>query len=334
MKRILIWITLLFSVCCFAEPTKLIYDNDAGGDDAIALIYLAHQANMKIEALTIAGTGEAHGLQGARNMANICYLLGKPSIPIAFGRETSYDGLGHPFPDFLRELTDKLLVGKHVPQHPNPRITDSAVELMREITEKNNKISILATGPLTNVADFIEKYPHLKNKIEKIFIMGGAVHVKGNIQALDPTSDNTVAEWNIYADPKAAQIVFTSQIPVTLVPLDATNQVPMTKKFYETLSKESQPELKLIYLMLKDIIDSIGLEAFLRDFYLWDPLSAIIISDPTRAKIETFPMVIDLKTAQTKHVDDTSPAFSMIHVATHIPHAELVLDRLINDLKK
>src|SRR5690348_4796832 len=118
LNRFLLWITLLFSICCFAhDPINLIYDTDAATDDAMALVYLAHQPNITIEGITIAGTGEAHGLQGARNMADVCYLLDLPSIPIAYGRESSYEGLGHPFPNFIRELMDKLLDGKNIPQH-------------------------------------------------------------------------------------------------------------------------------------------------------------------------------------------------------------------------
>src|SRR5690349_12574671 len=98
-RIILLIIALVFSVSSLAKnnPIKLIYDTDAAYDDAIALIYLAHQPNVLIEGVTIAGTGEAHGLQGAINMADLCYLLGKPAIPIAYGRDTSYDNLGHPF---------------------------------------------------------------------------------------------------------------------------------------------------------------------------------------------------------------------------------------------
>ena len=163
--------------------------------------------------------------------------------------------------------------------------------------------------------------------------MGGAVHVKGNIKSLEPKSDNTVAEWNIYADPKAAATVFASGIPITLVPLDATNQVPMTKEFYDTLSTSSQIDLKLIYLILKDMVDELGLDTFLKEFYLWDPLAAIIMADSNRATIEIIPISIDLKTAHTKDMNNINYDRSMIHVATHIPHANKILRHLIDQIK-
>lgn len=336
IRMFLVIMTLVLSTSIFAknQQMKVIFDTDAATDDVFALIYLAHQPNVSIEGITVAGTGEAHGKEGAANMADLAYLIGHPTIPIAYGRDSAYNNSGHPFPDYLRKLMDHLFDNKNVPHHPNPNISASAVKLMRQIVAKNNKITILATGPLTNVAEFIETYPHLKNKIEKIVIMGGAVDVEGNIRGPDPTSDNTVAEWNIYAAPKAAEIVFTSNIPVTLVPLDATNQVPMTKKFYESLSKAQNPELKVIYLLLKDIVDTFGLEAFLTRFYLWDALAAIICIDEKRADTETIPIQVVLTTAQTKRVNKDNQPVSIIKVAKYIPYADHVLDRFLEDIRR
>ncbi|RDI48689.1 nucleoside hydrolase [Aquicella lusitana] len=313
---------------------KIIYDNDASSDDVTALIYLASHPDVTLEAVTIAGTGEAHGPDGARNIADLCYMLGKPNIPIAYGNEKPCDASGKPFPDVLRNLMDNLFKDKDVPKHPNPPINDSAVELIKTVLESSSeKVTILATGPLTNIAQFIEQYPYLKDNIEKIVIMGGAVNVHGNIKALDPTSDNIVAEWNIYADPKAADIVFSSKIPVTLVPLDATNQVPMTKAFYDSLSHQLHAGLKLIYQLLKVIVDNYGMELFLKEFYLWDPLAAMICVDPQLAITKTMAIAMDLKNAQTKPVAENSHGASLIQVAVEIPQAHLILGQLISEIK-
>jgi len=313
---------------------RIIYDNDTSSDDVTALIYLASHPNVIIEGITIAATGEAHGPDGARNIADLCYMLGKTDIPIAYGSDKPCDASGKPFPDFLRKIVDSLFMGMDIPKHPNPNVTNSATGLIKNIVEKSEeKITILATGPLTNIAEFIEKYPHLKDKIEKIVIMGGAINVKGNIQALDSKSDNTVAEWNIYADPKAAEIVFLSKIPVTLVPLDATNQVPMTKEFYDSLSQQLQPGLKLIYQLLKVIVDNFGMDLFLKEFYLWDPLAAMICYDPQIAITEPMSVLVDLNTAQVKRINEGSNNSSLINVATKIPEAQLLLRRLIDEIK-
>ena len=327
---------IFFSASIFAneKTIKVIFDNDASSDDAMALIYLARKPNVKIEGITVAGTGEAHGPYGASNMADICYLLGKPNIPIAYGRAEPLSDAGKPFPSFLRDLIDKFLIGKNVPKNPTPNISDSAAELIKTITEQSKeKIVILATGPLTNIAQFIQAYPQLKNKISKIVIMGGAVRVPGTIRVMDPDSDNTVAEWNIYADPKAADIVFQSGIPITLVPLDATNQVPMTKEFYDLLSKQERPDLKLIYQLLKVIVDKFGMDQFLNEFYLWDPLAAMIAIDPKFANVESLQLTVTQDTAQTKEVDH-SESGNKIDVAMQVPDAKNILTIFFDSIKK
>jgi inosine-uridine nucleoside N-ribohydrolase len=314
--------------------TTIIFDNDAANDDVIALIYLASHPEVNLAAITIAGTGEAHGPRGAKNLADLCYMLGKSNVPIAYGSSQPCDESGKLFPEFVRAMMDNIFVNKAVPMHPNPVITNSAIDLIKTIILSSNEpVSILATGPLTNIAEFIKTHPELAKKIEKVVIMGGAVNVKGNIEALDQQSGNKVAEWNIYADPKAAEIVFSSGVPVTLVPLDATNQVPMTSEFYHSLSQSLQPGLKLIYELLKVIVAHFDMDLFLKEFYLWDPLAAMICIDPKLAISESMSVLMDLKTAQTKCVDKGTVGSALINVVTKIPNAHLILKKFIDETK-
>jgi inosine-uridine nucleoside N-ribohydrolase len=314
---------------------KVIFDQDGSSDDIIALLFLLScSSDISIEGITIPHTGEVHGEIGAKNMADLCYLYGKPNIPIAYALDQPIHSSGKPFPSFLREIMDNILIGKNIPKHPNPNIINSAVTLMKTILENSDdKLTILATGPLTNIAEFIDTHPLLINKIEKIVIMGGAVHAIGNIKALDPKSDNEVAEWNIYADPKSAETVFQSGIPILLVPLDATNQVPMTKEFYDNLANQDHPGLKLTYQLLKAILDQFGMDIFINHFYLWDPLAAMITHDPKIALTEKIPLLVDLNTAQVKCVDLGSYGSALIDVAVKIINPELILGQLTNKIK-
>jgi len=309
---------------------KVVFDNDASSDDIIALIYLAAHPKVTLEAITVTGTGEAHGRQGAQNMADVCTLLGLAQLPIAYGRDTPLSASGKPFPAALRSAVDAILTDRDVPKNPNPNLSDNAVALIKNCIEKNDeKITLVATGPLTNIAELITHYPHLNDKIENIVVMGGAVRVPGNIQALVPESDNTSAEWNIYADPAAAEIVFSSGLPVTLVPLDATNQVPMTKEFYDSLSEQTRPELRLIYQLLTVFVGFLGMELFLSEFYLWDPLAAMICCDPEIAVMERMSLSVNPETAGTEEVCGPHK----VNVAAEILNPETVLQRLIEKIK-
>ena len=109
-----------------------------------------------------------------------------------------------------------------------------------------------------------------------VYIMGGAFDVPGNIALSKVGIDNTVAEWNIFIDPHAAAVVLKSGIPVTFVPLDATNQAPITEDFYNRLGKErSTRAAEFVYRLLTRQFDFIraGL------YWFWDPLTAVISTD-------------------------------------------------------
>jgi inosine-uridine nucleoside N-ribohydrolase len=142
----------------------------------------------------------------------------------------------HTFPDKWRESADKLN-GVIIAKNPSPHnLTQHSVEWYHDILNKNKKsVVILAIGPLTNIGQLIQKYPNDVKKIKRIYIMGGALNVKGNLKTSIYTKElsNNYAEWNIWVDPLAAKIVFNSSIPITLVPLDATNQAKFTLDYVD-----------------------------------------------------------------------------------------------------
>jgi pyrimidine-specific ribonucleoside hydrolase len=142
---------------------------------------------------------------------------------------------------------------------------------------------------LTNIAEALQKAPEISADIEKIYVMGGAVAIGGNVGNSGVGIRNDYAEWNIYIDPTAANIVFNSGIPVILVPLDATRDVPVTRKFYEGLGENRDTAAaKLVYDILTanlDFIDSGG-------FQFWDSLTAAIFTDEGLASFEDVELVV------------------------------------------
>jgi inosine-uridine nucleoside N-ribohydrolase len=119
--------------------------------------------------------------------------------------------------------------------------------------------------------------------------MGGAVNVKGNVGNSGVGIQNEHAEWNIYIDPTAANIVFRSGVPIILVPLDATQHVPVTRNFYGALEKNHNTlPANLVYDMLTanlDFIDSGG-------FQFWDSLTAAIFTDQSIATFEEVALTV------------------------------------------
>lgn len=155
------------------------------------------------------------------------------------------------------------LLGLTLPQGQAPASNLTAVELLASIIQSSpDKVTLLTLGPLTNVAEALQENPSLAEHIEMIHIMGGPVKVRGNVGASGVGIDNNAAQWNIYVDPVAANLVLQSGAPITLVPLDATNRVPVTAEFYKRLANNHiTPEATIAFDVLtqqKGFIDSGG----------------------------------------------------------------------------
>lgn len=189
----------------------VIIDCDPGHDDAIAILLALAAPSLDVCAITtVAGNQTIDNV--TRNALKILELCGRPDIPVGSGRSNP--------------LMQKVAVGlahgasgMDGPVLPNPKASPSplsAVELIAHTVESSNqKVTLIVTGPFTNIAVFLTAYPHLKDRIELISAMGGGVY-QGNRGIL--------GEFNIWNDPEAAKILFDSGIPVNLYGLDVTHK--------------------------------------------------------------------------------------------------------------
>ncbi|MCP4763994.1 MAG: nucleoside hydrolase [archaeon] len=249
-----------------------IIDSDMGPDDWVAILYLLLKRNIEIKAITIAGTGESHGKKGAINVRRLMKLTNQDTIPVSYGRSEPI-ACKHQFPWLMRLVIDSMMFIK-IPKMKKKPQDLSAVELLNKVlNESTEKIRLLAIGPLTNIADLLTQFPNIKNKIEKIYIMGGAVDVPGNIKEIAFWKDNEYAEWNTYCDPRAANIVFRSGIPIVLVPLDATEAIPVDNSFIEKLKQEKQNS---IYKVCLRVLNSLKSRVDKGKYYLWDVIAAVV----------------------------------------------------------
>ncbi len=265
-----------------SSPKPYIIDTDMAVDDWFAIIYLLQNPKVDVKAITVTGAGEAHCAQGVQYALELLALSNKRGVAVACGRNNSYEG-GHLFPDPWREDVDRLL-GLTLPAPLEAPSSLTAAELI-ETTVKayRNQITVLATGPMTNLADALHAAPSIKNEIRMVYAMGGAVGVEGNVHASVQTIDNEVAEWNIYADPLAADYVLKSGVRLTLVPLDATNRVPLNTEFELSLSEDhGAPCAEFMHSVLgkkEEFVKSEG-------WFFWDPLAAAISADESLATIQ------------------------------------------------
>jgi len=139
--------------------------------------------------------------------------------------------------------------------------------------------------------------------IKEIVIMGGALNVPGNLgDGGYFKTDNKTAEWNFYMDPLAASIVFSSSAPIRLIPLDATQQVPIKSDFLEKLTADAKTPLEKFAAEVLSVQKKLIAEG---DYFAWDPLAAVALADPTA--VSTIPMNISI----TEYGTDTGRSVSI-----------------------
>jgi len=200
---------------------KIIIDTDPGQDDAVAiLLALASPDELDILGI-VAVAGNVSLAQNAKNARRVIELAGRKDIPVYAGCE--------------RPIKRRLVTAEHVHGDTGlngPNLPEPTVELKPQhgvdfiidtlLKEPMGSVTLCTLGPLTNIALAMVKAPAITRRIRKIVMMGGAYFEVGNI--------TPAAEFNIYVDPEAADVVMRSGVDIVMVPLDVTHQVLATKE--------------------------------------------------------------------------------------------------------
>ncbi|MFO3717451.1 nucleoside hydrolase [Anaerococcus sp. ENR1011] len=263
------------------EKIPTIFDTDPGIDDAFALSFLNKSDIFDVKMLSsVAGnvklfhtTRNLQGLAKAMDWEIPIYkglekpILGKQILAEGFHGENGL--LGYEFADNeLKKLEDK-----------------SAIKAMAEVLEANDKTLIIAVDPLTNIASLILARPDLKEKIREITIMGGAIGM-GNVT---PT-----AEFNIFADPEAATIVFASGIKINMLGLNVTTKTSYDIDMHNEF-KNSDKKINEILSAVMDIrIDQAGAEENYTTF-MHDTLAVMYHTNPEIFKSQMVHMDVETK---------------------------------------
>lgn len=194
------------------HPLPLIIDSDPGLDDALAIGLALARPELHVLAVTTVG-GNADVRHCTENALRLLHAFGRDDIPVA-------EGAAGPLVGAVVRATqvhgESGIGNSHLAPSPAAADPAGAVALMaRLLREAREPIAIAPIGPLTNIALLLRQHPELAPRIAHLSIMGGSIG-EGNT--------TVSAEFNIYADPEAADIVFRSGVPITMIGLDVTHQ--------------------------------------------------------------------------------------------------------------
>jgi purine nucleosidase len=186
----------------------------------------------------------------------------------------------HPFPQAWRTQAYAVdafpILNDSEAALPDPVDEPGHQFIARKLKEALQPITVLVTGPVTNLAAALSEGPELAHRIEEVVWMGGALKVRGNVQ--DYEHDGT-AEWNVYWDPPSAYRLWRSAAPITLFPLDATDQVPVTMGFLHRLARQRHYPLSDLAGQCWAL--TVGtLPAYEYRYHMWDTLTTGYLGAP------------------------------------------------------
>lgn len=278
-----------------SSRTKVIIDTDPGADDALAILLALASPELEVVGLTTV-CGNVPVGQATKNLFRILGLRPPPpgllvgqgaARPLEEDLVTALQVHGS---DGLGEL-DRLLTAAGTPRYLParlPSVLSTAQEVWNDCVRRYpDEVTLITLGPLTNLALGLKVNPLTVQKFHSVIVMGGAIGVPGNIAP--------AAEFNIYIDPHAAHRVFQASLPLTLVPLDVTSQVGVTRTTLATWVAESRDPLGRIVADLTDKAFS-----FAEDleghglFYFHDPLAVLAAIDPSLMTMEAFHVSVEM----------------------------------------
>lgn len=266
-----------------SDPRRVVLDCDPGHDDAMAILLAAASPAIELEAITtVAGNQTLDKV--TLNARRVCSVAGIDRVPIAAGCEAP--------------LRRERIVAEDIHGasgldgvdwgEPNVGLDPrNGVDLLVELALRDDMrpLTVVAVGPLTNVATALRRAPRIAARIERISIMGGAIGL-GNV--------TPSAEFNIFADPEAADVVFGSGVPITLVPLEATHQALATEPILARIAALDTPVARMSDALLRYFAETYERVFGFAAPAVHDPCAVAAVIDPSILDARPMNVAIDL----------------------------------------
>jgi inosine-uridine nucleoside N-ribohydrolase len=277
-----------------ASARPVIYDTDMAIDDWLGLLYLLAEPDIEVVAVTVSASGESHCQPGLDNARNLMALAGQFGTPVACGDAYPLDGY-FVFPEPWQVDSDTLS-GIDIGQWVDDPVTDSpsdghAMDLIHQvIADSEEPVAIVAVGPMTNIAEWLNRYPEDRKEVSELVMMGGSYKAPGNIIVPNVTDDNPnkVSEWNFYIDPLATRRVLEADgLRKVMVGLDVTNTVRITHPFADDFKAKVKGPLAEF---VDQVFDKNRWFIDTKEYYFWDVMAAVVAVRPALCEGEERPV--------------------------------------------
>jgi inosine-uridine nucleoside N-ribohydrolase len=261
---------------------RVIIDTDPGVDDALALLFAMRSPELKIEAITAVAGNVALDV-AVENALRMVEIAGRTDIPVAAGAKA-------PLERRLVTATSHGANGLGGLEFPPPKgraAAVPAVELINRIASASpGEVSIVAVGPLTNVATALRSSRALAKKLREIVLMGGSLS-GGNM--------TPAAEFNLYVDPEAADIVFSARVPLTMVGLDVTRKCLLREAHVKALEAGHDSISQAAARIARHDLDAFRRAAETDGRAMHDPLAVAVFIDKSLVRLRDYFVAIETR---------------------------------------
>jgi inosine-uridine nucleoside N-ribohydrolase len=264
---------------------RIILDTDPGIDDALALLLALASPEIQLEAVTTV-SGNVPVDQATQNALALLQLAGRISVPVAQGCNRPLIGI----PTYATHIHGQHGLGyATLPEPYTTAVAQSGPELIIEkVMEAPGILTLVAIGPLTNIASALQKEPRIAQSVRELVIMGGALYVPGNV--------TPAAEFNTFVDPYAAHTVFKAEWPIRLVSLDVTRQVRLQREQITQIARNKTPIATCIAHILEFYL---GRSRNITSHPMHDPLCLASVFQPELIAWEPLSLDIECEDHQT-----------------------------------
>lgn len=268
----------------------VLMDHDGAIDDLLSQMLLMRMEDKEILGVTVT-PADCYIEPAMESAYKLCQFMGQEGISLGRG---DYYGI-NAFPNEWRarpEVINSLPMLINLPEPPDPYAYPEAANLIiQKLLSAPQPVTILMTGPCSNLVRALEAEPACKSKVKQMVWMAGAFRTQGNVQTYQHDGS---AEWNVYWDPVNSAKLVEMELPLIMIPLDVTNHVPVNRPFLAKLA--SQMEFPLSHLagqMWALTVDTIP--SYHYTYYMWDMLATSFLALPEIFTLETVRAKVSVK---------------------------------------
>ena len=258
----------------------VIHDHDGSVDDLLSLSLLLLDQNINLKAVTIT-PADCYFKNAYETTRKLLFKAGKEHIPVG-------EGIYHGINAFPADWRAKPKILNALPQLINEdtgvleAVPEAHLLMAEQLAMSAEKVTVLLTGPCTNLVKALALDLGLCSKIEQVIWMAGAFDVRGNVATYNHDGS---AEWNVFWDPVSATQLMDYPLSITFVPLDVTNHVPVTLDFLKKLAQQAQhPWSNLAAQFWATTLDTIPAYEYI--YFMWDVLATSLLSIPEAFELE------------------------------------------------